>query len=1513
MDKDCIPTKLFIVFLMLSSLPISKTHAVEITTLLQLKEHFRDPLNHLESWKPSKSPCTFYGVTCDSISRDVIGISLANISLSGELSPSISNLHGLITLDLASNALFGTIPVELVSCINLQHLNLSYNSFTGALPDLSPLKSLQVLDLSSNGFTGKFPDWVGSLSNLVQIGLAQNRFDEGEIPESLGRLSNLSYLFLAQCNFIGQIPPSIFELKSLGTIDFSSNKISGTFPVAITNLHNLSKIELFENQFTGEIPNEIGKLINLQEFDISRNQMSGTIPHEMGNLKNLTVIHLFQNNFWGEIPIEFGELQFLKSFSIYFNNFSGQFPPNFGMFSPLNSIDISENNLSGEFPKFLCKNNHLQYLLALKNRFSDEFPDTYSACKTLLRLRISSNNFSGVVSDGLWSLPNAVIIDLADNSFTGEISSEIGGSTSLTQLYVQNNGFSSQIPVEIGKLSKLQKLYAFNNAFSGSIPPQIGQLKQLTSLHLGRNSLTGPIPSELYLCDELVDMDLSQNSLSGSIPESLSSLTSLNSLNLSMNMLSGLIPDGLQALKLSSADFSNNELSGAVSLGLQRMAGDEAFIGNPGLCIDERSGSQRNNILRICRSARKHEEILGKKLLISIIAFMFMFILCTTLFYISCRNFHQEVPFGKKDMEAGMDNGNSKLVSFHTLEIESNEILQECNLIGSGSSGRVYRVDLKNGGSVAVKQLWKKSGGKFPMTEISILAKIRHINILKLYACLLRGELSCLVLEYMPKGNLYGALHRENKDGSPELDWNLRHKIAVGAAKGILYLHQDCSPSIVHRDIKSTNILLDEEFEAKIADFGIAKIMEASESSYFAGTHGYMAPELAYSVKLTEKVDVYSFGVVLLELLTGRRPIEPEFGEGNNIVYWVTYHLSNQNITRVLDHRISSVAEESMIQVLKVAISCTAKLPSLRPNMREVANRLRDAYPGAEANMANDYGNKSVQGTTERGRDSNRNMAGGTEEELKLDRTPTWIVAIVCTIIVCISLFFERFLHYLGKRFKRKNQKPLFQALQKIKEELMLMGFISLLLVVFQSAIQKICVPESLTRHLRPCKSNDDASDEEVSSNHGTAHYRTDFVVGVLGSGRRLLAGGESGSAHCASKAKWTVRSSTGVVDDMLRHGAILENSFTFGENTMGKVPLLSVEAIHQLHIFIFALATTHVILSVLTMVLGSAKISRWKHWEDSIHKETDENVSEPTITYVHQTEFVKGHFLGIGKNSVILSWLHSFFKHIFGSVTLSDYKTMRLGFIMAHCKGNRKFDFHKYMVRALEADFKKIVGLSWYLWIFVVVFLFLNIGGWHAYFWISFVPMVLLLALGTKLEHIITQLAHDVAEKHSAIEGDLVIQPSDDHFWFHRPQIVLFLIHLILFQNAFEIAYFFWILTTFGYHSCIMDSSKYLIPRLVICVIIQIICSYSTLPLYAIVTQMGSSFKPAIFDEYVQEGLLQWAQKVKKGRKMSSIGKVSSGAPKAEDVQLQQVSNYEDPLMKESRVEIVDVSSDHS
>ncbi|CAL5329933.1 unnamed protein product [Camellia sinensis] len=444
------------------------------------------------------------------------------------------------------------------------------------------------------------------------------------------------------------------------------------------------------------------------------------------------------------------------------------------------------------------------------------------------------------------------------------------------------------------------------------------------------------------------------------------------------------------------------------------------------------------------------------------------------------------------------------------------------------------------------------------------------------------------------------------------------------------------------------------------------------------------------------------------------------------------------------------------------------------------------------------------------------------ESSRSLVYTPTWIVAGVCTAIVLISLLAERALHRLGKYLKHKEQDALFEALQKIKEELMLLGFISLLLTVSQGPISRICIPAHLASYMLPCK-----LETAASSSSGNNHEQ--YFQQTMTNGRRLLFT-ETGYSQCTRK---------------------------------GKVPLLSLEALHQLHIFIFVLAVVHVIFCATTMILGGAKIRQWKRWEDSIRSE----ISMPRSVHSHARhhQIFKHRADGYWRRSVVISGMLSCFKQFYGSVTKSDYVALRLGFIRTHCPSHQTFDFHKYMLRTLQVDFKRIVGISWYLWLFVVIFLLINIQGWHSYFWLSFLPLILLLLVGTKLEYIISRLAEDSVEKRAdGLEAQLV-KPSDEHFWFGNPHLVLYLIHFILFQNSFEIAFFFWILSTYGFHSCVMEKVGFIIPRLIIGVMVQVLCSYSTLPLYALVTQMGSMFKRGMFEDHMEDILKNWSRRMVK------------------------------------------------
>ncbi|EEF52897.1 Protein MLO, putative [Ricinus communis] len=390
-------------------------------------------------------------------------------------------------------------------------------------------------------------------------------------------------------------------------------------------------------------------------------------------------------------------------------------------------------------------------------------------------------------------------------------------------------------------------------------------------------------------------------------------------------------------------------------------------------------------------------------------------------------------------------------------------------------------------------------------------------------------------------------------------------------------------------------------------------------------------------------------------------------------------------------------------------------------------------------------------------------MAGGeTPGARELDQTPTWAVAAVCAIIVLLSIILEKFLHWTGEWFQERHKRALYEALEKVKGELMVLGFISLLLTFSQNFIARICIREKFANTMLPCPQKGKHHEPDSDPFKEEDHHRR-----LLLYDRRFLAADSSG-AGCKA----------------------------------GHVPLISVNGLHQLHIFIFFLAVFHVIYSAITMMLGRLKIRGWKEWERESSKDHDA-LNDPTrFRLTHETSFVRDH-TSFWTKMPALHYVVCFFRQFFRSVTKADYLAMRHGFISVHLAPGSKFDFQKYIKRSLEDDFKVVVGISPLLWASVVVFLLFNVHGWQAIYWVSVLPIFVILAVGTKLQAIITQMAVEIQERHAVVQGIPLVQVSDKHFWFSWPQLVLFLIHFVLFQNAFELTYFFWIWYEFGLKSC--------------------------------------------------------------------------------------------------------------
>ncbi|GAU44386.1 hypothetical protein TSUD_100360 [Trifolium subterraneum] len=369
-------------------------------------------------------------------------------------------------------------------------------------------------------------------------------------------------------------------------------------------------------------------------------------------------------------------------------------------------------------------------------------------------------------------------------------------------------------------------------------------------------------------------------------------------------------------------------------------------------------------------------------------------------------------------------------------------------------------------------------------------------------------------------------------------------------------------------------------------------------------------------------------------------------------------------------------------------------------------------------------------------------MAENVKEARSLALTPTWSVATVLTIFVAVSLLVERSINRLSNWLRKTNRKPLLEALEKMKEELMLLGFISLLLTATSGMIANICIPSKFYNSaFAPCSRSE--IDKEIEENG-------------------------------------------------------------------------SEERLEQLHRFIFVMAITHVSYSCLTMLLAIVKTC--------------------------------------------------FFRQFGRSVVRADYLTLRKGFIMNHNLSS-KYDFHSYMVRSMEEEFQRIVGVSGPLWGFVVGFMLFNIKGSNLYFWIAIIPISLVLLVGTKLQQVIATLALENAGI-IGLFSEAKLRPRDELFWFKKPELLLSLIHFILFQNAFELASFFWFWWQFGYNSCFIRNHLLVYLRLILGFAGQFLCSYSTLPLYALVTQMGTNYKAALIPQRIRETIHGWGKAARKKRR---------------------------------------------
>ncbi|XP_027148192.1 LRR receptor-like serine/threonine-protein kinase RCH1 [Coffea eugenioides] len=919
-------------------------------------------------------------------------VDLSFNALTGMIPPEIGKLPNLRVLSLNSNSLHGGIPEEIGNCSHLRQLELFDNQFSGKLPvEISHLNALEIFRIGGNiGIHGEIPVEISKCVNLTILGLADTGIS-GQIPHSIGELKNLKTLSVYTANLTGEIPPEIGNCSALENLFIYENQISGGLPVGMGMLKNLRRLLVWQNNLRGSIPEDLGNcssltvidlslnflsgevpsslenLITLEELLLSDNSISGGIPEYIGNFSSLTQLEVDNNNFSGEIPRTIGNLMELNLFFAWQNQLNGSIPAELANCQKLQSLDLSHNYLTGSVPKNLYNLRNLSKLLLLSNLLSGGLPPDIGNCTSLNRLRLGSNMFDGQIPSEIGLLQNLGFLELAENQFTGAIPFEIGNCMQLEMIDLHENKLEGTVPLSFVSLSQLNVLDLSMNRISGNIPESIGKLTSLNKLLLNGNNINGLIPKSLGLCKDLQLLDVSRNSISGLIPDEIGQLQGLDILlNLSWNFLIGPIPESFSNFsKLANMDLSHNMLAGSlralgnldnlVSLNVSynNFSGvlpntklfhdlpNASFAGNQELCINRDrcyfSGNQNR------KSIRNLTVLVVLSVVLTIIIFT-----VGAIFYIRG---HDEI-CRKSDEETGLQ---WDFTPFQKLNFSVNDILgklTESNIVGKGGSGVVYRVEIPVRQFIAVKKLWPKKIGEIPQrdlfsAEVRALGSIRHKNIVRLLGCCNNGKTRLLLFDYISNGSLAKVLHGK----MIYLDWDARYKIILGAADGLAYLHHDCIPPIVHRDIKANNILVGPQYEAFLADFGLAKLVDSADysraSNIVAGSYGYIAPEYGYSMRITGKSDVYSYGIVLLEVLTGMEPNDPRIPNGAHIVTWVQreMRIKHREFTSILDQQLlllSGTQTQEMLQVLGVALLCVNPSPDDRPTMKDVTAMLRE-------------------------------------------------------------------------------------------------------------------------------------------------------------------------------------------------------------------------------------------------------------------------------------------------------------------------------------------------------------------------------------------------------------------------------------------------------------------------------------------------------------------------------------------------------------------------------------------
>ncbi|KAK7244158.1 hypothetical protein RIF29_38976 [Crotalaria pallida] len=832
----------------------------------------------------------------------------------------------------------GVIPSEFGNLTHLTELDLTRNYLNGSIPKSLGRLSLVTMSLLGNRLSGSIPSEIGDIASLQNLNLEDNLLD-GPLPPSLGNLSNLQQLLLSGNNFTGTIPEEFGQLKNLTEFRIDGSNLSGKIPSVIGNWTNLERLDLQGTSMEGPIPATISDLTTLQELRISDLKAPTTFP-DLKNLKSLIRLELRNCFITGPIPDYIGELTNLKTLDLSFNRLTGPIPNSLQDLKGMNYMFLTNNSLSGPIPGWILDNK--QNIDLSYNNFTES---SASGCQQVdINLASSHSSLASTSQSCLkMDLPcsgkpqyHSLFINC------GGPKTEFSGNEYEADL--DRRGTSNFVLSNDGKwaysstgvfLGNSDAAYIATNKFSLNISGaqyyQTARLAPLSLNYYGLCMLKGNYNVKLHFAEIMFSNDQNFSSVGRRIFDVSVQGEYLKDFNI-VDKAGGA---GVGITEEFNVDVNDSTLE----IHLSWAGKGTNAIPVRGVYGPLISAITVTPNFKIPSNGLSAGAIAGIVVASCVFIILVLFVLWKMGYLCGKDQTDQEL----QDLKTGY-------FSLRQIKAATNNF-DHANKIGEGGFGPVYKGVLSDGTVIAVKQLSSKSkqGNREFVNEIGMISALQHPNLVKLYGCCIEGNQLLLVYEYLENNSLARALFGKEEQRM-HLDWPTRMKICVGIARGLAYLHEESRLKIVHRDIKATNVLLDKYLNAKISDFGLAKLDEEENthiSTRIAGTIGYMAPEYAMRGYLTDKADVYSFGVVALEIVSGKS--NTNYRPKEEFVYLLdwAYVLQEQgNLLELVDPDLGTrYSQEEAMRMLQLALLCTNPSPTLRPPMSSVVSMLEGKTP----------------------------------------------------------------------------------------------------------------------------------------------------------------------------------------------------------------------------------------------------------------------------------------------------------------------------------------------------------------------------------------------------------------------------------------------------------------------------------------------------------------------------------------------------------------------------------------